>query len=53
MAVGIEDEAEDRHEDQDEARWAVVCLDALQGFDREETRLRLEPLIGECVALQG
>ncbi|MFJ9338719.1 hypothetical protein ACIRP0_05440 [Streptomyces sp. NPDC101733] len=39
-------------EDEDEARWIVACLDALQVFDREESQLRLEPLLRDCVALQ-
>ncbi|MFJ9928517.1 hypothetical protein ACIRU5_21120 [Streptomyces misionensis] len=38
-------------EDEDEARWIVTCLDALQVFDREDTQLRLEPLLRECVAV--
>ncbi|MFD5128005.1 ribonuclease E domain-containing protein [Streptomyces olindensis] len=40
-------------EDEDEARWIVSSLDALQVFDREDTQLRLEPLLRECVALHG
>ncbi|SPF04357.1 hypothetical protein [Streptomyces sp. MA5143a] len=40
-------------EDEDEARWIVSCLGALQVFDREDTQLRLEPLLRECVALHG
>jgi hypothetical protein len=40
-------------EDEDEARWIVNCLDALQIFDREDTQLRLEPLLHQCVALGG
>ncbi|MEW2418431.1 hypothetical protein AB0953_32785 [Streptomyces sp. NPDC046866] len=41
-----------RIEDEDEARWVVTCLDALQVLDREENHLlRLEPLLRECVAL--
>lgn len=40
-------------EDEEEARWIVGCLDALQVFDREHTELRLEPLLRECVALHG
>ncbi|MCP9962815.1 hypothetical protein LUX05_18305 [Streptomyces somaliensis] len=40
-------------EDEDETRWIVGCLDALQVFDREDTQLRLEPLLRECVALHG
>ncbi|GAU69541.1 putative NUP-1protein [Streptomyces sp. NBRC 110611] len=42
-----------RIEDEDEARWAVSCLDALQVFEREDTQLRLEPLLRQCVALRG
>lgn len=43
-----------RNEDEEEARWIVTCLEALQVFDREETQLlRLEPLLRECVALQS
>ncbi|MFD3970914.1 hypothetical protein [Streptomyces cyaneofuscatus] len=43
-----------RNEDEEEARWIVTCLEALQVFDREETPLlRLEPLLRECVALQS
>ncbi|MER5347858.1 hypothetical protein ABT030_47950 [Streptomyces mirabilis] len=38
-------------EDEDEARWIVNCLDALQALDREDTQLRLEPLLHQCVAL--
>ncbi|MFJ2816834.1 hypothetical protein [Streptomyces sp. NPDC087294] len=38
-------------EDEDEAQWIVSCLDALQVFDREDTQLRLEPLLRQCVAL--
>ncbi|MEU8746803.1 hypothetical protein AB0C39_24465 [Streptomyces parvulus] len=40
-------------EDEEEARWIVSCLDALQVFDREEAQLRMEPLLRECVALHG
>ncbi|MDQ0935785.1 hypothetical protein [Streptomyces turgidiscabies] len=40
-----------RIEDEDEARWIVACLDALQVFDREDGQMRLEPLLRECVAL--
>ncbi|MFD0271965.1 hypothetical protein ACFVGY_36165 [Streptomyces sp. NPDC127106] len=41
-----------RIEDEDEARWVVTCLDALQVLDREKNHLlRLEPLLRECVAL--
>ncbi|MFI7319097.1 hypothetical protein [Streptomyces venezuelae] len=39
-------------EDEDEARWLVTCLGALQVFDREGGQLRLEPLLRDCVALQ-
>ncbi|GGO38486.1 hypothetical protein [Streptomyces lasiicapitis] len=39
-------------EDEDEARWIVNCLDALQVFDREDNQLRLEPLLRQCVALR-
>ncbi|GHK02353.1 hypothetical protein SY2F82_41500 [Streptomyces sp. Y2F8-2] len=42
-----------RIEDEDEARWIVTCLDALQVFDREGTQLHLEPLLRQCVALRG
>ncbi|MFF7276197.1 hypothetical protein [Streptomyces griseorubiginosus] len=42
-----------RIEDEDEARWIVTCLDALQVFDREHGQLRLEPLLRECVALHA
>ncbi|MFE9846652.1 hypothetical protein [Streptomyces goshikiensis] len=41
-----------RIEDEDEARWVVTCLDALQVLDRQENHLpRLEPLLREFVAL--
>ncbi|MFJ2568561.1 hypothetical protein OIE49_26880 [Streptomyces sp. NBC_01788] len=40
-------------DDEDEARWIVDFLDALQVFDREDTQLRLEPVLRECVALNG
>lgn len=40
-------------DDEDEARWVVNCLDALQIFDREGIQLRLEPVLRECVALNG
>ncbi|MFE4657074.1 hypothetical protein ACFRFJ_10335 [Streptomyces hydrogenans] len=42
-----------RIEDEEEARWIVTCLDALQVFDREDTQLRLEPLLKERVELHG
>ncbi|MEU8476659.1 hypothetical protein [Streptomyces hygroscopicus] len=29
----------------DEARWAVTCLEVLQVFDRDGTRLRVEPVL--------
>ncbi|MEU9762249.1 hypothetical protein [Streptomyces sp. NPDC047985] len=29
----------------DDARWAVTCLEALQVFDRDGTRLRVEPVL--------
>ena len=38
-------------EDEEEARWIVSCLDALQVFDREDGHLRLEPFLRECVTL--
>ncbi|MGW3113380.1 hypothetical protein [Streptomyces sp. NPDC001091] len=37
--------------DEEEARWVVACLDALQVFDREATEFRLEPLLRQCMAL--
>ncbi|MFE9664011.1 hypothetical protein [Streptomyces sp. NPDC005955] len=39
-----------RIEDEDEARWVVNCLDALQVFDRDDTQWRLEPLLRRCMA---
>ncbi|MFJ2782005.1 MULTISPECIES: hypothetical protein [unclassified Kitasatospora] len=42
-----------RIEDEDEARWIITCLDALQVFDHEGGQLRLEPLLRRCMALQG
>ncbi|NEY32674.1 hypothetical protein GTU99_10800 [Streptomyces sp. PRKS01-65] len=39
-------------DDEDEARWVVDCLDALQVFDREDAQLRLEPVLRQCVALR-
>lgn len=42
-----------RIEDEDEARWIVTCLDALQVFDHQGNQLRLEPLLRGCVMLQG
>ncbi|MER0483329.1 hypothetical protein ABR737_34190 [Streptomyces sp. Edi2] len=39
--------------DEEEARWVFSCLDALQVFDREDTYLRLEPLLRQCVALDA
>ncbi|MFF9400169.1 hypothetical protein [Streptomyces sp. NPDC014744] len=41
-----------RIEDEDEAHWIVTCLDALQVFDREDTQLRLEPLLRQCAVLR-
>lgn len=38
-------------EDEDEARWIVNCLDALQMLDREGAQLRLEPVLHQCVTL--
>ncbi|WP_371674122.1 hypothetical protein OG985_44565 [Streptomyces sp. NBC_00289] len=35
-------------EDEDEGRWLVNCLEALQMFDREDTQLRLLPLLRQC-----
>ncbi|WP_176732569.1 MULTISPECIES: hypothetical protein [unclassified Streptomyces] len=40
-------------EDEHEAQWIVACLDALQVFDREDTHVRLESLLRQCVALRG
>ncbi|MFJ3143652.1 hypothetical protein ACIPJM_14540 [Streptomyces halstedii] len=40
-------------DDEDEARWIVDFLDVLQVFDREDTQLRLEPVLRGCVALNG
>ncbi|MFJ3531683.1 MULTISPECIES: hypothetical protein [unclassified Streptomyces] len=37
---------------EDEARWIVTCLEALQVFDREGDQLRMESLLRACVALQ-
>lgn len=42
-----------RIEDEDEARWIINCLDTLQVFDREDTQLRLEPLLRQCLSLHG
>ncbi|MGA5556063.1 hypothetical protein [Streptomyces lavendulocolor] len=42
-----------RIEDEEEARWIVTCLDALQVFDREGTQLRLEPLLRECMGVRN
>ncbi|WP_406052186.1 hypothetical protein OG280_37150 [Streptomyces virginiae] len=42
-----------RIEDEDEARWIVTCLDALQVFDHQGNQLRLEPLLRGCVTLHG
>ncbi|MGW0120186.1 hypothetical protein [Streptomyces sp. NPDC003327] len=38
-----------RIEDEEEARWIVTCLDALQVFDHEGSHVRLEPLLRRCV----
>jgi hypothetical protein len=38
--------------DEDEARWIVTCLDALQVFDHEGAQLRLEPILRQCMALR-
>ncbi|MFF0590290.1 hypothetical protein ACFYWD_30455 [Streptomyces sp. NPDC003781] len=40
-------------DDEDEARWIAGFLDVLQVFDREDTQLRLEPVLRESVALNG
>ncbi|MGW9640128.1 hypothetical protein ACWHAU_13375 [Streptomyces albidoflavus] len=40
-------------DDEDEARWIVDFLDALQVFDREDSQLRREPVHRERVALNG
>ncbi|MFJ6988395.1 MULTISPECIES: hypothetical protein [unclassified Streptomyces] len=40
-------------EDEDEARLIVACLDALQVLDRVDTQVRLEPLLRQCVVLDG
>ncbi|MFE2941750.1 hypothetical protein ACFXKG_22250 [Streptomyces sp. NPDC059255] len=45
VALKIEDE------DEDEARWIVNCLDALQVLDHDNAQLRLEPLLHKCVML--
>ncbi|OKJ62210.1 hypothetical protein AMK27_15190 [Streptomyces sp. CB02009] len=41
-----------RNEDEDEARWIVTCLDALQAFEAQGNQLCLEPLLRRCVMLQ-
>ncbi|MFL4907606.1 hypothetical protein ACJ6WF_31505 [Streptomyces sp. MMS24-I2-30] len=38
-------------EDEDEARWIVSCLDTLQVLDSDNTQLRLEPVLHQCVVL--
>ncbi|MEU7381665.1 hypothetical protein AB0A91_16995 [Streptomyces sp. NPDC042207] len=38
-----------RIDNEEEARWIFTCLDALQVFDREDTQLRLEPLLRQCL----
>ncbi|MFD9433060.1 hypothetical protein [Streptomyces sp. NPDC060002] len=43
VALKIEDE------DEDEARWIVNCLDTLQVLDSDNTQLRLEPVLHQCV----
>ncbi|MFP3118998.1 hypothetical protein [Streptomyces sp. Iso 434] len=40
-------------DDEDEARWVLRCLDALQVFDHDGENRRLEPLLRQCVALGG
>lgn len=40
-------------DDEEEARWVFTCLDTFQVFDREDTQLRLEPLLRQCVALDA
>jgi hypothetical protein len=40
-----------RIESEEEAHWALDCLEALQVFDREDTQLRLEPLLRQCMDL--
>ncbi len=40
-------------DDEDEARLIVDFLGTLQVFDREDTQLRLEPVLRECVASTG
>ncbi|MFI1417697.1 hypothetical protein ACH4VX_06840 [Streptomyces sp. NPDC020731] len=45
------DDAARRIEDEEEACWVLACLDAFQVFDREDTQLRLEPLLRQRVAL--
>ncbi|MFH8371388.1 hypothetical protein [Streptomyces sp. NPDC018031] len=42
-----------RIEDEDEARWIVTCLDALQAFDHQGNQLRLERLLRKCLTLQN
>ncbi|GAA2266616.1 hypothetical protein GCM10010232_68750 [Streptomyces amakusaensis] len=34
--------------DEEEARWVFACLDALQVFEREDSQLRLEPVLMRC-----
>lgn len=36
---------------EDEARWIVNCLDTLQVLDSDNTQLRLEPVLHQCVVL--
>lgn len=39
--------------DEDDAHWIVVCLAALQVFDRDGGELHLEPLLRDCVTLRA
>ncbi|MBL3669690.1 hypothetical protein JL475_27640 [Streptomyces sp. M2CJ-2] len=45
------DDAACRIEGEEEARWVFAYPDVFQVFDREDTQLRLEPLLRQCVAL--
>lgn len=38
---------------EDEARWIITCLNALQVFDGEGSQLSLEPLLRECLTAHG
>ncbi|MFJ9443777.1 hypothetical protein ACIRRH_18160 [Kitasatospora sp. NPDC101235] len=31
-----------------DTQWVLTCLEALQVFDRDGTRMRLEPVLHEC-----